>query len=269
MLASTSDRVSALCRARTQSLTGYKWLGRAVIGYRTHVGSIAADAPAQSAAHAGGDRLGSGGAIDADPAGADARASASASMPRPWRTMYAALRNIVTAIRQRRRRTGEAGTPGRLPARRDTRGRGTWRVWTGCARARSHFQHGLGSKSAAEAKMTQVLKDCTTLQPVPGGPSNEQWRHGARCICGRAFTSLWPPEWIIHDGFPTLAMAEHGKRSLGVWLLRTGIGGPSRRFRHRRRQRLSLTGGLEGSERQSLEDPDRGAQADRLFALAR
>ena len=31
----------------------------------------------------------------------------------------------------------------------------------------------------------------------------------------------------------------------------------------------SLTGGLEGSERQSLEDPDRGAQADRLFALAR
>ena len=28
-------------------------------------------------------------------------------------------------------------------------------------------------------------------------------------------------------------------------------------------------GGLEGSERQSLEDPDRGAQADRLFALAR
>ena len=39
--------------------------------------------------------------------------------------------------------------------------------------------------------------------------------------------------------------------------------------RMRRRQRLSLTGGLEGSERQSLEDPDRGAQADRLFALAR
>ena len=37
----------------------------------------------------------------------------------------------------------------------------------------------------------------------------------------------------------------------------------------RRRQRLSLTGGLESSERQSLEDPDRGAQADRLFALAR
>ena len=35
----------------------------------------------------------------------------------------------------------------------------------------------------------------------------------------------------------------------------------------RRRQRLSLTGSLEGSERQSLEDPDRGAQADRLFAL--
>ena len=33
----------------------------------------------------------------------------------------------------------------------------------------------------------------------------------------------------------------------------------------RRRQRLSLTGGLEGSGRQSLEDPDRGAQADRLF----
>ena len=39
--------------------------------------------------------------------------------------------------------------------------------------------------------------------------------------------------------------------------------------RMRRRQRLSLTGGLEGSERQSLEDPNRGAQADRLFALAR
>ena len=36
-----------------------------------------------------------------------------------------------------------------------------------------------------------------------------------------------------------------------------------------RRQRLSLTGGLEGSERQSLEDPDRGAQADRLFAARR
>ena len=39
--------------------------------------------------------------------------------------------------------------------------------------------------------------------------------------------------------------------------------------RMRRRQRLSLTGGLEGSGRQSLEDPDRRAQADRLFALAR
>ena len=33
----------------------------------------------------------------------------------------------------------------------------------------------------------------------------------------------------------------------------------------RRRQRLSLTDGLESSERQSLEDPDRGAQADRTF----
>ena len=46
----------------------------------------------------------------------------------------------------------------------------------------------------------------------------------------------------------------------------TDVGGPGRM---RRRQRLSLTGSLEGSERQSLEDPDRGAQADRLFALAR
>ena len=46
----------------------------------------------------------------------------------------------------------------------------------------------------------------------------------------------------------------------------TDVGEPGRM---RRRQRLSLTGGLEGSERQSLEDPDRGAQADRLFALAR
>ena len=37
----------------------------------------------------------------------------------------------------------------------------------------------------------------------------------------------------------------------------------------RRRQRLSRTGGLEGPGRQSLEDPDRRAQAEGLFALAR
>ena len=49
-----------------------------------------------------------------------------------------------------------------------------------------------------------------------------------------------------------------------------GCGADGREPGHmRRRQRLSLTGGLEGLGRQSLEDPDRRAQAEGLFALAR
>ena len=108
----------------------------------------------------------------------------------------------------------------------------TWRVWTGSARAR--LQHGLG------------------FEERPRG----QDRHAARRIWPTSPSTRWiwtPARWWRPSCTrpidtttlsKTLAKAEANLEAVG-----TDVGGPGRM---RRRQRLSLTGGLEGSERQSL-----------------
>ena len=113
------------------------------------------------------------------------------------------------------------------------------------------------SKSDPEAKIAKMKDGTTHLAYKP--------EHAVDLDTGAVVAAELHPgdEGDTTTLSKTLAKAEAKPRGGGCG---TDVGGPGRM---RRRQRLSLTGGLEGSERQSLEDPDRGAQADRLFALAR
>ena len=113
------------------------------------------------------------------------------------------------------------------------------------------------SKSDPEAKIAKMKDGTTHLAYKP--------EHAVDLDTGAVVAAELHPadEGDTTTLSKTLAKAE---ANLGAVDAATDVGGPGRM---RRRQRLSLTGGLEGSERQSLEDPDRGAQADRLFALAR
>ena len=113
------------------------------------------------------------------------------------------------------------------------------------------------SKSDPEAKIAKMKDGTTHLAYKP--------EHAVDLDTGAVVAAELHPadEGDTTTLSKTLAKAEAKPRGGGCG---TDVGGPGRM---RRRQRLSLTGGLESSERQSLEEPDRGAQADRLFALAR
>ena len=113
------------------------------------------------------------------------------------------------------------------------------------------------SKSDPEAKIAKMKDGTTHLAYKP--------EHAVDLDTGAVVAAeLHPADEVRHhDAFQDPGEGRGKPRGGGCG---TDGGGPGRM---RRRQRLSLTGGLEGSGRQSLEDPDRGAQADRLFALAR
>ena len=113
------------------------------------------------------------------------------------------------------------------------------------------------SKSDPEAKIAKMKDGTTHLAYKP--------EHAVDLDTGAVVAAELHPadEGGHHDAFQDPGEGRGKPRGGGCG---TDVGGPGRM---RRRQRLSLTGGLEGSGRQSLEDPDRGAQADRLFALAR
>ena len=113
------------------------------------------------------------------------------------------------------------------------------------------------SKSDPEAKIAKMKDGTTHLAYKP--------EHAVDLDTGAVVAAELHPadEGNTTTLSKTLAKAEANLEAVDA---APTVGGPGRM---RRRQRLSLTGGLESSERQSLEDPDRGAQADRLFALAR
>ena len=181
------------------------------------------------------------------------KASASASMPRPWRPTRRCGTSCGATTAKATGRCWSAW-PGKAGSRHP-RPR-TWRVWSTSARARSFPTLDWVSKSDPEAKIAKMKDGTTHLAYKP--------EHAVDLDTGAVVAAELHPadEGDTTTLSKTLAKAEANLGAVDA---------------HRRRRtrpnasptKLSLTGGLEGSERQSLEDPDRGAQADRLFALAR
>ena len=113
------------------------------------------------------------------------------------------------------------------------------------------------SKSDPEAKIAKMKDGTTHLAYKP--------EHAVDLDTGAVVAAELHPadEGDTTTLCKTLAVAEANLKAVDGG---PDGGGPGRM---RRRQRLSRTGGLEGPGRQSLEDPDRRAQAEGLFALAR
>ena len=174
-------------------------------------------------------------------------------MPRPWRPTRRCGTSCGATTAKATGRCWSAW-PGKRG--RDTHGRGLGASGAE-AQGQEAFRHGLGFEERPEAKIAKMKDGTTHLAYKP--------EHAVDLDTGAVVAAELHPadEGDTTTLSKTLAKAEANLEAVDAAPTSED---PAECVADKR---LSLTGGLEGSERQSLEDPDRGAQADRLFALAR